>query len=118
MQVEQREVRTFGSNIHTLFRDAFFLNDGTMGAFAERKINEIACSLQGNVSAETKKLIEEIGDDIIRNKLRQMSGIGLITNFRPMTDEALEKSIHLLREEIERMNAVVQKLESMRDDKN
>lgn len=32
---------TFGQNIHLLFRDGFFLNNGTMGRFAEAKIRQL-----------------------------------------------------------------------------
>jgi len=33
--------QTFGANIHTLLSDSFFMEDGLMGEFAKRKINEI-----------------------------------------------------------------------------
>ena len=33
--------QTFGANIHTLVSDSFFMEDGLMGEFAKRKINEI-----------------------------------------------------------------------------
>ena len=32
---------TFGQNIHMLFKDSFFLEHGTMGHFAQRKIKEL-----------------------------------------------------------------------------
>lgn len=33
---------TFGQNIHTILRDSFFLSEGTVGAFAAKKINDAA----------------------------------------------------------------------------
>ena len=35
------ELKTFGTNIHTLLSDGFFMSDGLMGEFAKSKINEI-----------------------------------------------------------------------------
>lgn len=37
---------TFGQNIHLLFKDSFFLEHGTIGLFAHRKINELVCNLK------------------------------------------------------------------------
>ena len=120
-QVEQREVRTFGSNIHTLFRDAFFLNKGTMGSFAERKINEVAHELQdfdGQASPKTRRLIEAIGDDVIRNKLRQMQRTSSTSDFRPADRSAVEETIHLLRGQVEHLEAIIRRLERVEYDKN
>lgn len=35
------ELKTFGTNIHTLLSDGFFMSDGLMGEFAKSKITEI-----------------------------------------------------------------------------
>lgn len=118
-QVEQREVRTFGSNIHTLFRDAFFLNKGTMGAFAERKINDIAQSLQESeeeVPSDILSIVEEIGDDVIRNKLRQMCWIHPSSRDRQMDHQAAEQTIHLLRNQVKRLESAIRELENMKYD--
>lgn len=48
---------TFGQNIHILFKDSFFLNNGTIGLFAENKIREFLKKLE-----EIKKVLE-IGTD-------------------------------------------------------
>lgn len=122
IQEERREVRTFGSNIHTLFRDALFLSDGTMGAFAERKINEIAQSLQGLQGSEEEVLpdilniVEEIGDDVIRNKLWQMCRIRPSSRDRQVDRQAAEQTIHLLRSQVKRLEAAIRELENMRYD--
>jgi len=36
-----KKLQTFGSNIHTLLTDSFFMSDGLMGEFAKGKIEEI-----------------------------------------------------------------------------
>ena len=41
------KIETFGQNIHQILRDSFFLHNGTIGAFAERKINQAAVKLSG-----------------------------------------------------------------------
>jgi predicted ATPase len=50
--------QTFGQNIHTLLSDSFFMNDGLIGEFAKRKINEI------------KKLYQLIQNDKVQEKLK------------------------------------------------
>lgn len=69
---------TFASNIHSLFLDSFFLDkSGIMGAFAEKKINQIA-EIVFNQKNEystsmdrTKKIIEYIGEGVIKTKLEE-----------------------------------------------
>ena len=71
----KREVKTFGSNIHDLFLDSFFLSDsGTIGEFAEKKINQIVEQLNEdelleNEMEDISKIINFVGDDLIRNQL-------------------------------------------------
>lgn len=121
IRAERRLVRTFGSNIHTLFRDAFFLEEGTMGAFAERKINEIARSLRsfGNeVPPETLRLVEEIGDDVIRGKLRQMCEVSPPYDSMHQEDQTIKETLRLLRSQSERLEAAIRELEHMRYDQD
>lgn len=40
---------TFGQNIHTILKDSFFLNQGTIGEFAARKINKMAADIRGMI---------------------------------------------------------------------
>ena len=118
-QAKQREIRTFRNNIHTLFRDAFFLSEGTMGAFAEWKINETAHVLRdfdGQVSPETVRLIEEIGDDVVRNKLRQMRTVNSTLELRPVNRSAVEEIIRLLRGQVERLEVTIRELERTKYD--
>lgn len=45
---------TFGQNIHTLLKDSFFLDNGTVGEFASSKINGVATRLEEILQGETK----------------------------------------------------------------
>lgn len=74
----QREKNTFASNIHSLYLDSFFLDrDGTMGAFAENKINNLVQTLlekkmPKNKTEDCAKVMRYIGEDIIKDKLQRM----------------------------------------------
>ena len=118
IHMKQQKIRTFGNNIHTLFRDAFFLSKGTMGSFAERKINEIAQSLQGfkeQVPEDIYNIVEEIGDDVIRNKLWQMCRIRQ-PKVHQTDREVTEKTICLLRSQVKQIEATIRELERIRYD--
>jgi predicted ATP-binding protein involved in virulence len=68
--------QTFGANIHTLFTEAFFLEDGLIGNFAKQKINDIIKDLKNNPTQEkieyAEKLINLIGEPVLRIKLTQL----------------------------------------------
>ena len=69
--------QTFGANIHTLLSDGFFMDDGLMGEFAKSKIEEVIDYLNDKESKikdndEVQKLIDIIGEPIIRNQLQKM----------------------------------------------
>ncbi|RXQ89496.1 hypothetical protein EO244_14105 [Ancylomarina salipaludis] len=75
--VDSSTRKTFGANIHELLSDSFFLKDGLIGDFAMDIINQLICYLKGNQineqgNLESQKLIEIIGEPILRNKLQQM----------------------------------------------
>ena len=56
---------TFASNIFDLYRDSFFMKDGLMGAFAEKKVNSLLRRIQNNKNVN-KNEIKMIGDKRIR----------------------------------------------------
>jgi hypothetical protein len=89
-----------------------------MGAFAEQKINEIAQSLQDTdgPSPDMLEIVEEVGDDVIRNKLRQMSRVKTPKESRPMDRQTVEGTIRLLHSQKERLEGAIRELESMRHD--
>jgi len=49
---------TFGQNIHTLLSDSFFMEDGLIGEFAKRKINEIKKLYQLTQNKNIQKRLE------------------------------------------------------------
>lgn len=68
---------TFAANIHTLLSDSFFINDGLRGEFANYKINAVI-DLLTNISnpniakSEILTFINQIGEPLIKNSLREM----------------------------------------------
>ncbi|HET6989964.1 MAG TPA: AAA family ATPase [Bacteroidia bacterium] len=73
---ENNKLETFGSNIHTLYSDAFYMNGALIGEFAKNKIDTIIQFLrndeQKQPNEEYKKTIELIGEPILRRKLQSM----------------------------------------------
>lgn len=73
------QYETFGSNIHELFTNSFFLADGLMGEFARTRISELIEELNSieRVSREEyetnyKRRIEIIGESFIQAKLFEL----------------------------------------------
>lgn len=70
--------QTFAANIHTLLADSFFVKGGLIGDFSKDKINEViqliskGKELSHDEHAYIKKLIKQIGEPLIKNKLLQM----------------------------------------------
>lgn len=63
---------TFGANIFRLFNDAFFLEKGAIGAFAEEKIKELLKMIDNNANQkknEIQKRIRLIGDPFLKSKI-------------------------------------------------
>lgn len=112
----KRDVKTFGSNIHDLFLDSFFLsNKGTIGEFAEQKIKEIVKQLNNEELGDAEKenilkIIYSVGDDVVRNKLLQLynqKANKYIAQEKKVEDsDTIDMTINLLKmqkEQIERM---------------
>ncbi|WP_247236437.1 AAA family ATPase [Telluribacter sp. SYSU D00476] len=76
---ENNRKKTFGANIHSLLSDSFYMDGALIGEFAKRKIDKIILFLKnpGNREPDSKykKVIEQIGEPIIRNKLLDMWNI-------------------------------------------
>ncbi|MFF2528829.1 AAA family ATPase [Brevibacillus sp. NPDC058079] len=71
--------QTFAANIHTLLAHSFFLQDGLIGMFARKKINEVIDLLvnQGREEVMARKreieaIISIIGEPLIKTKLIQL----------------------------------------------
>jgi predicted ATPase len=80
--VEPQDIgQTFGSNIYTLYKNSFFMDDGLIGEFADSKINSIIkdfllLKLDEGINNKDEKYkelehkIELIGEPVIRNQLK------------------------------------------------
>ena len=69
--------RTLAANIHTLFRDAYFMKDGLIGNYAQDKMNEVLAPLVNKSMGEKDflpilKFINNIGEPILRNRLTDL----------------------------------------------
>lgn len=65
----------FGANIFRLFNDAFFLDEGAIGCFAEKKLADLLEMIvkQANQRKfEIKKRISMVGDVFLRKKIEQI----------------------------------------------
>jgi len=102
--------QTFGANIHSLFKESFFLENGTMGEFAKLQIIDLINFLKYNPKKEesennikpsktwlpgnAKKLISMIGEPLIKNQLQDMWDENFID------EEEVKKSIKELAREV------------------
>ena len=117
---------TFGQNIYTLFKYNFFLEKGTIGAFAEKKIKKLIKDLENieklvyeknyNISSlkhnlnEYWALAKLVGEPIISGKLKlriqqiinQIKSLEQEDNLRRLSDDDLSKQIERLQKEQER----------------
>lgn len=100
--------QTFGANIHSLYRSSFFLENGFVGEFAKQKIDWVIKLLNENDRKKVEEnkqevnfIIENIGEPLLRNKLREMYNGG----------KTVEDRIQALEEEIKQ-------LKSLKGDKN
>ena len=73
---EERNTQTFGANIYTLYKDAFFLSDDklAMGEFAQNKINQWIDKIETGELSEEKayKIIGLIGEPLVRRNVEKM----------------------------------------------
>lgn len=119
---------TFGQNIHLLFKDSFFLEQGTIGEFARKKINEAYKALidmenelpalrqNRGLWAERRhmfrsalknyygKLANVIGEPLIRRKMTEKID-SLLRQFEEMSQEPGGEYRQLSEDEIRRQIA-------------
>lgn len=72
---QERNIQTFGANIHMLYKDAFFIKNGlAMGEFAQDYVNQLIDEIEiGKISPEDiEAKIAVIGEPIIQKKLRSL----------------------------------------------
>ena len=64
------ESETFSTNVFNLYSRAFFMKNGLIGAFANKKLKQVIKDIEtGNVTTETHKTIAIVGDNRIRTYL-------------------------------------------------
>lgn len=98
--------QTFAANIHTLYSDSFFMSNGFIGDFAKKKINYVINSLINEPSEniyqekdKLEKIINMIGEPIIRNKLINMLQEKVAVNILSINEriEDMQRQIDELR---------------------
>jgi len=70
-----RSINTFGANIHSLYKDAFFIKNGlAMGQYAQEYIDELIEDIEKDSidSDEAKKKISIVGEPLIQKKLYKL----------------------------------------------
>ena len=94
------QFETFGSNIHELFTNSFFLEGGLIGKFAKGQIQEIfdwvkKTSKQDHTNIRNK--INIIGEPIIRVKLAEMYAQKMGENIE---ESRLQEQINILTKKL------------------
>ncbi|WP_297482995.1 AAA family ATPase [Sulfurimonas sp.] len=107
---KQTEVNidTFGANIHTLLSHGFFMQDGLIGEFAKKKMNEVIKILKRKrVSQKNldycKKIISIIGEPILKSTLEKMLDDKLHTDESELKklereQKEIQEKIHKLKD--------------------
>lgn len=114
---------TFGSNIHDLYMNSFFLEGGLMGDYAKQKINEIANQLinynpkqkQEIKWEDIRKLINQIGEPIIRTRLVEIYEQKRILN-QDFIPNNVEDTISKIQNEIKKLQSEIQILKESGDE--
>jgi predicted ATPase len=101
--------QTFAANIHELFSDSFFMKNGTLGDFAKSKIEYLVALLGSSKQldelekARLKKLIQLIGEPMIKDRLLDMYR-------EKFTDkETIEEKIARLKSELKNAEDSIKK---------
>ncbi|GAB5473849.1 MAG: hypothetical protein Mars2KO_19480 [Maribacter sp.] len=99
--------KTFGANIYSLLSDSFFMENGTIGEFAKKKIElavEVLNSENPHLSSEMLKevnyIIDSVGEPLIKQQLE-------ILRSNALNDDkvsTLEKRIQELEDELDKSN--------------
>ena len=80
------KLRTFGANIHDLYRHSFFLDTGLIGSFATSKIGQIVQSLKDK-DIQAKPYIRQLVDMIDEPLMREHLMSKYFRVFEPSDDE-------------------------------
>jgi hypothetical protein len=133
-------LNTFGANIHTLFKNGFFMSS-TMGEFASSKIKEVISSIDDcdikDVTEEQKRewlyIINSIGEPLIKNRLMKMYNDKFLLNYTDLYIENTKlkekikryeeprriiDTIEVLKKQIEELQMHVKELGDKQNDKD
>jgi predicted ATPase len=94
---------TFAANIHALYADAFFIQNGTIGEFAKAHIQKTVKILKDKDSSQmdyAQRIIGLIGDKLIRQRLQEMYSDAFNNQ-----DENIDLVINQLEQELEKAKA-------------
>lgn len=90
---------TFGANIHTLFKDSFFLNGLPIGDFAKKKIQGLfdKLSIDKDCSPQILSEIELVGEPVLQNQLKKLFDENTLSVNVDTQIRIYEKKIELLK---------------------
>ena len=116
---KEKNKKTFGSNIHALFLNSFFLeNHGTMGSFAEKRINGVVSKILEDseydlADEDIYKLINSIGDDILQDHIKSLASK---TKMLPIINQDMSnETIQLLKQQRDSLDELILRLEKEND---
>ncbi len=100
--VSDRKINTFGENIHSLYKNGFFMTS-TIGEFAKSKIEEVIIYINNGKYQENKDfcdyIISIVGEPLIKNKLLSMID----------SQESIQDKINKRKKEIEELEKELKK---------
>lgn len=100
----KRPKKSFAANVTELLADSFFIEDGLIGDFANKKINETIFWLNEKENKSVyeyhKKVIQNIDEPIIQRKLAEMYSEKMKEN---LSEELLQKEIDVLTERLKKI---------------
>lgn len=136
-ELNNNKPKTFGANIHDLYKHSFFL-DNTMGEFALDKVKDVVAFLEGKkkrivkgvnneeIEVEVKittaeqalQIIEMIGEPILRNKLADMYDEYHVKNYMKYVGKSNYNIFTRQQKLIKTQKAVIESLNQQLNDKN
>ncbi|WP_066632550.1 AAA family ATPase [Labilibacter marinus] len=78
IEIDNRDIETFGANIHDLLASSFFMEKGTIGAFAKTQLDSLLLFLNGKGNQEVWNedkawnVISQVGDTNIKRYLIEL----------------------------------------------
>ena len=117
-------LNTFGQNIHTILKDSFFLENGTIGAFAADKINKTAEKLRDKDNLtpedlkECKTIIDLVAPGILKSKLIELYEETEAGGKESMKQRMKKYAKRLQPDELETFIKVLEEEKRTKNDKN